>query len=216
MISIILIDDHELFRLGVRGVLERSHSDIQIVAEAETGKELFDLLPHTEADVVLLDINLPDMSGIDIARRLRNDYPALKILAVSAENNAETVRALLDIGIDGFISKRMARADEMLQAIHSVVGGLDYFGRDIASIIYEIYVAKKKTSDLTAEFTERERDIIRLCREGLQSKEIADRLCISYRTVDTHKRNIFQKLGINNTVEMVKYALKQGIISLDQ
>ena len=152
MISIILIDDHELFRLGVRGVLERFHSDIQIVAEAETGKELFELLPCTEADVVLLDINLPDMSGIDIARRLRSDYPALKILAVSAENNAETVRALLDIGIDGFISKRMARADEMLQAIHSVVGGLDYFGRDIASIIYEIYVAKKKTFEPTAEF----------------------------------------------------------------
>jgi len=215
MISTILIDDHELFRAGVRGVIEKSHDDICIVAEAESGKELFSLLPDTEADIVLLDINLPDMSGIEIARRLRQDYPALKILAISAENSAETVRAMLDVGIDGFISKQKGTANELPQAIRAVADGLEYFGRDIATIIYDIYVSKKKTSEPTLEFTEREREIILLCRDGLQSKEIADRLFISPRTVDTHKTNIFRKLGINNTMEMVQYALKMGIIRVE-
>ncbi|MDR1368553.1 MAG: response regulator transcription factor [Dysgonamonadaceae bacterium] len=215
-IKVILADDHALFRLGVKGGLSGNRfPDIQIVGEAEYGASLFALLENTVADIVLLDILLPDISGIEVARRLRIDHPAVKILAISSENSTETVRALLEIGIDGFISKRQGNPDELADAIRSIMNGLEYFGSDISAIIYKIYVSKKKTTDATPEFTEREREIIHLCSKGLLSKEIAGRLNISPRTVDCHKKNIFEKLDLHNTMEVVQYALKHGIISLE-
>ena len=214
IIRVIIVDDHTLFRMGLAAIFHANHPDIRIVAEAEDGKSLFALLPFTTADVALLDINLPDMNGIAITRRLRNEYPALKILAISAENTAKTIEAMLEAGINGFITKQKSNSAELAEAIHSVADGLEYFGRDIASIIFNIYVSKKKTTAITEEFTDKEREIILLCRDGLMCKEIADRLGVSTNTINTHKKRIFMKLGINNTIEMVQYALKRGIINL--
>jgi len=214
MVNVIIVDDHALFRLGIKGILESSCPDIYIAGEAPDGKTLFQLLLTTSVDVILLDIGLPDMNGIEIARRLREDYPQIKILIVSVENNADTVQKLLEIGIEGFISKQQTSKSELPEAIYSIMNGMEYFGRDIASIIYNVYISKKKTTKMTSEFTEREQQIIELCRLGLQSKEVADRLNISFRTVDVHKKNIFRKLGINNTMEMVQYALQNGIIQM--
>jgi DNA-binding NarL/FixJ family response regulator len=215
MIRIIVVDDHALFRRGIRAAFRYECTDIAIVAEAESGAELFDVLASTAADLVLLDINLPDIAGADIARRLRNDYPDMKILAVSAENTAETIGAMLEAGIDGFVSKQNGDTDELADAIRTVVSGMEYYGRDIAAIMFAVYVSKKKTIEVTQEFSEREREIILLCRDGLMVKEIAARLGVSVNTIMTHKKRIFQKLGINNTVEMVQYALKRGIIRID-
>ena len=212
---IIMVDDHNLFRILIKSALRHECPDICVVGEAETGEELFRILPATAADMVLLDINLPDAWGAEVARRLRREYPALKILAISGENASETIHAMLDAGIDGFISKQRSDVNELATAIRTVMSGTEYFGRDISSIIFDIYVAKKKTSTVTSEFTEREREIIHLCRDGLMCKEIADRLGVSINTVNNHKKNIFQKLGINNTMEMVQYALKKGIIRVD-
>jgi len=215
MVQIIVVDDHSLFRVMLKSIFESYRPDICITGEAANGEELFLLLPHTQADIVFLDVNLPDIWGVEVARRLRREYPALKIIAVSGENTAETIRAMIDVGIDGFISKQYSGVDELTEAIDSVMNGVEYFGRDISSIIYDVYVAKKKTAVVTSEFTEREREIIHLCRDGLLCKEIAERLNISVYTVNNHKQNIFHKLGINNTVEMVQYALKKGIIRID-
>jgi len=211
-IQVIIVDDHRLFRLGLIAVLKSDHPDICVAGEADSGETLFSLPALATADLVLLDINMPDIGGAEIARRLRRDYPAVKIFAISGENSAETIRAMLEAGIDGFISKQQGDYDELAEAIRSVNCGLEYYGRDISDIIRGIYVAKKKTSAVTPEFTEREREIIELCRDGLICKEIAVRLNISTTTVTTHKVRIFQKLGINNTMEMVQYAMKNGII----
>jgi DNA-binding NarL/FixJ family response regulator len=213
-INAILVDDHELFRLGVRHGITNRYPEIKLVGEAETGAGFFRLLETTTADIVLLDIDLPDMRGTEIASRLREERPELKILAVSAENSTAVVQEMIDIGIDGFISKRAGGIDILGEAVLSIMHGLEYFGKDISDIIYQIYVSKKKTAEITPEFTDRERQIIELCREGLRAKEIADRLCISIRTVDNYKNNIFRKLGINGTIEMVNYALKNGIIKV--
>jgi two-component system response regulator NreC len=215
MIQIIIVDDHRMFRMGVRLAIQSFCPDMRIAGEADCGKALFALDALATADLVLLDINLPDMNGADITRRLRSDYPAVKILAISAENNDATVRAMLDAGIDGFISKQRSGDDELAEAIRSVVNGEEYFGRDIAAIIYDLYVAKKKTTVITPEFTDREREVILLCRDGLLYKEIADRMGISIHTVSSHKKHIYQKLGINNTAEMLQYALKNGIIRVE-
>ena len=215
MVKVIIVDDHSLFRVGLKAAFQHGCPDISVTGEADCGEALFTLLPETPADLVLLDINLPDTSGIEIARRLRSDYPEVKILAISAENATDTILALLEVGINGFISKQNSDAEELAEAIRSIMNGLEYFGRDISSIIFGIYVSKKKTSTVTNEFTEREREIIYLCRDGLMSKEIAARLNISTHTVNTHKRHIFEKLGINSTMEMVQYALKKGIIRIE-
>ncbi|MDR1784073.1 MAG: response regulator transcription factor [Dysgonamonadaceae bacterium] len=212
-IKVIIVDDHALFRLGLKGAL--AGSDIEVVGEADSGEALFKLLETVTPHIVLLDVVLPDMSGIEIARRIRSHYPKLRILAISAENTSIVVQALVETGIDGFISKRAGGIDEIAHAIRTIMSGVEYYGKDISEIIYEIYVSKKNSKESMPELSEREREIINLCRSGLGSKQIADKLFVSPRTVDTHKTNIFRKLGINSTVEMVQYALKHGIISMD-
>jgi DNA-binding NarL/FixJ family response regulator len=214
MITAILVEDHEIYRLGLKSAFEKNYPDITIVAEAETGNEFFSLLKVKTADIVLLDIGLPDMSGVEVARRLKKEKPEMKILVTSTENTEEVIKELVEMGIDGFISKRQGGVQALVEAIHSIMRGLEYFGKDIADIIYKIYVSKKRTTEVTIEFSDKERQIIELCREGLQSKQIADRLELSPRTVENHKTRIFHKLGINNTVEMLQYALKHGIINV--
>ena len=215
MIRVIIVDDHELYRLGVRGAIESHHPDIVIAGEASNGEELFELLQHTGADLVLLDIILPGMPGTGIAYRLKEEYPGLKVLAVSAENSTPVIQTMLDIGIEGFISKRAGGTDVLSEAIRAVMSGLDYYGRDIAEIISRIYVAKTKSQKVSDRFTQQEKRIIELSHEGLSGKQIAYLLHISPRTVDNHKNNIFRKLGINSTLEMVQYALRKGIIQID-
>ena len=214
MISVIIVDDHELFRLGIKTAIENRHPDLNIVGEAGTGAELFALLETTAANIVMLDIILPDMSGVEIARRLKAERPELKILAVSAENSSPVVQEMLEIGIEGFISKRHGGLETFAEAVHSIMQGGDYFGKDISEIIYRIYVSKKKTTEVSNEFTPQEKRIIELCREGLPGKLVADRLNISLSTVNNHKNHIFRKLGITNTMEMVQYAMKYGIIQI--
>ena len=212
MIKALLVDDHEMYRLGVKTAIELNHLDIKVVAEAETGTELFALLRTTKPDIVLLDIILPDTTGVEIARRMKKEYPEIKILAISAENTATVVSQMLEIGIEGFITKRAGDVASIVNAIRSIMLGFEFFGKDISDIISRIYLKKKSTEEITGDLTKQEKRIVELCYEGLQAKEIADHLNISPRTVQAHKTNIFLKLGLNNTAEVVKYALKNGII----
>jgi len=212
MITAILVEDHEIYRLGLKTAFQNNYPDIEIVAEAETGTEFFALLKVKTPDIVLLDIKLPDMSGVEIARRLKQENPNIKILVISTEDAEEIIKELVEIGINGFISKREGGVNAIVEAIRSIMRGLEFFGKDIANILYRVYVAKKKTTDGTVEFSDKEMEIIELCSKGLQSKQIADRLELSPRTIECHKTRIFHKLGINNTIEMVQYALKNGII----
>ena len=213
--KVIIVDDHRLFRMGLKSAFRSDYPDICIVGEAESGEVLFDVLAATPADLVLLDINLPGgISGVETARRLRSEYPDVKILAISAEDAAETIHAMLDAGIDGFISKQKGDHDELAAAMRSIMEGVEYFGRDITAIIFGVYVSKKKTTDVTPEFSDREREVIEHCRDGLLCKEIADRMGVSINTVNTYKKRIFQKLGMNTTAEVVQYALKRGIIRI--
>ena len=215
MINTILVDDHALFRLGVKSAIISNHADIRIMGEADCGSALFQLLETITPDILLLDIILPDTTGIEIAERIKREKPEIKILAISAENTADVVEAMLKIGIEGFISKRQGGVNDIVKAIRTIMSGLEYYGEDITSIIYKIYVSKENREESISGFTDREKDIILLCRDGMSGKEIADRLNISSRTVENHKNNIFKKLGINSTLEMVQYAIKNKIINVE-
>ena len=210
-IKVIIVDDHNLFRSSLGSVLEAENPDIAVVGKAKSGADFFALLPTVKADIVLLDIVMPDMSGVEVALRLKKEYPEMKILAVSGEDTMDKVKEMVDAGVEGFISKGQGNVDDIAEAIRDIMLGIDYFGRDISDIIRRVYVAKKKTTEITPEFTEYEQRVIKYCLEGLSAKMIAAELGVVPKTVNWHKQKIFDKLGINSTTELMSYMLKKGL-----
>ena len=208
-IRILLVDDHPLMLMGIRSMLE-GKPGIEVVGTAGNGVEALEKAAALKPDVMMLDIVMPGMDGIELARRMRAEMPDIALLVLSSDTSLVTLEPLLNIGIDGFLPKT-SDASSMLDAIRSVAEGYEYFGTDIARLIESISLAKKASDGL---FTPRELDVIRLSCKGLQYKEIAGRLGIKYLTVVTIKNNIFRKLGINNTVELVIYAVRKELISL--
>lgn len=214
-LKIIMVDDHDLFRLGVRSVITNKLPQVTILAEYSSGEELLQELAESEKPhIILLDIIMSGISGIETARQLKKKYPDIKIIMLSSEVASEIINELLDIGVDGYLSKLVLKED-LAEAILSVAEGEIYYGQDITHIMYNAYIAERgKKSKQKVHITEREREVIELLCEGITMKEIADRLNISKRTIDTHKSNIMQKLGFHSTIELVKYAIKEGIVVL--
>lgn len=209
-VKLFIVEDHPLVRAGLSLTLSQGSGKYVIAAEAGSVAEALRLLPTVDADVVLLDIMLPDGTGLEIARKIRSTRPLLKILVLSAETDEDMILQLVESGVDGFVSKNIPPV-ELYTAIEYVADGAQYFGKDISKIIRDVNNARNNRN---VQFTERENEIIALCAEGLAAKEIAARLFISIDTVNAHKYNIFKKLGINNSVELVRYAIKHGIIKL--
>jgi DNA-binding NarL/FixJ family response regulator len=207
-VRIMLVDDHPLMLIGISSMLEGK--GIDIVGTAGNGFDALKKAEELKPDVMMLDIVMPGMDGIELARRMRAEMPDVALLVLSSDSSLASLETLLNIGIDGFLSKT-SDASVMIDAIKSVASGYEFYGTDIARLIERISLAKKASDNL---FTPRELDVIRLSCMGLQYKEIAERLGIKYLTVVTIKNNIFRKLGINNTVELVVYAIKKELISL--
>ncbi len=211
LINVILVDDHPLMRLGVKASLMAYKGEINVAGEVSSADELFSILPDKEVDVVLLDIQMPGMSCEDAVRKLKKDFPKVKILILSSINEDEIIYKLIKVGIDGFVPKT-TNIEKIKTAIHNVYSGLSYYGVDITKIMGRSN--QDASSSSIIELTEREKEVIVLCCDGLLSKEIATRLNISHRTVEMHKSNIFKKLGINNTIELLKWSLEHGVVKL--
>lgn len=207
-VRLMLVDDHPLMLFGIAAMLEGK--GVEIVGTAGNGIDALKKAEELKPDVMMLDIMMPGMDGIELARRMRAEMPDVALLVLSSDSSMASLETLLNIGIDGFLSKT-SDASVMIDAIKSVAAGYEFYGTDIARLIERISLAKKASNSM---FTPREIDVIRLSCMGLQYKEIAGRLGIKYLTVVTIKNNIFRKLGINNTVELVIYAIKNGLISL--
>ena len=207
-VRLMLVDDHPLMLFGIASMLEGK--GVEIVGTAGNGIDALKKAEELKPDVMMLDIMMPGMDGIELARRMRAEMPDVALLVLSSDSSMASLETLLNIGIDGFLSKT-SDASVMIDAIKSVAAGYEFYGTDIARLIERISLAKKASNSM---FTPREIDVIRLSCMGLQYKEIAGRLGIKYLTVVTIKNNIFRKLGINNTVELVIYAIKNGLISL--
>ncbi len=207
-VRLMLVDDHPLMLFGITAMLEGK--GVEIVGTAGNGIDALKKAEELKPDVMMLDIVMPGMDGIELARRMRAEMPDVALLVLSSDSSLASLETLLNIGIDGFLSKT-SDASVMIDAIKSVAAGYEFYGTDIARLIERISLAKKASNSM---FTPREIDVIRLSCMGLQYKEIAGRLGIKYLTVVTIKNNIFRKLGINNTVELVIYAIKNGLISL--
>lgn len=216
-IKIMLVDDHQLVRDGIKSLISDSFG-IDIIGEASNATEFFKLLHTAIPDVVLMDISLPNMSGIEITKILKREYPKMKVLMLSMYTSEDFVFNALKAGINGYLPKNTTR-DELLLAIEEVHNGKEYFSKSISDVILKSFVNSAKygniaTDDKLSLLTKRETEILKLVVEGMSNQHIADQLFISIRTVETHKTSIMRKLDLNSTIDLVKFALKNKIIEL--
>lgn len=215
-IHIILTDDHQIVRDGIKAMLNDADG-IRIVAQAGSGRELFDLLKTHHADVIVLDIELPDMSGIDICRRIVEEYPETGVLILSMYTGEEFIFKAISEGAKGYLPKNTNR-EELVEAIRAVAENREYFSPVISEIMLKSYIQKAKsrnpiTIDL-AELSKREIEVLRMLAEGYPNTAIAEKLFISIRTVESHKSHIMQKLEIHTNVELVKFAIRNKLIEI--
>lgn len=217
IIRIFLVDDHQLVRDGIKALLIGAEN-IEIIGEASTGKEFFEKLSAKQPDILILDISLPDASGIDITRRISSEHPEIKVLILSMYTNEDFVINSVKAGARGYLPKNTSR-EELLEAIHTVYGGEEFFAASISKIILKSYLRNAREDEpflqqRTTSLTSREIEILRLFAEGHINKEISDKLDISIRTVETHKNHIMKKLELKSTVELIKFAIKNKLIEL--
>lgn len=218
MIRIGIVDDHKIVRDGLKALLGYEE-DIGVVFEAGSSEEFFEIFPASPADLLILDIILPTMSGIEIAQMLSKtkDSPAIIILTGSTEG--EYVLAALEAGVKGFLPKDSSQ-EELLDAIRTVFEGKEYFADSVAKTVLKAHVshARNKLTERNEQkkipLTDRETEIVKLFFEGLSYKQIADRLFISRRTVESHKNNIMEKLELKSMTDLFKYALRNRIVEL--
>jgi DNA-binding NarL/FixJ family response regulator len=213
-IRVIIVDDHQLIRDGLKALLQ-GVTDIEIAAEAGSAEELLQKVRSFPADVALVDISLPGISGIKLTEQLYSSYPGLKVLILSMHLNAEYISGALKAGAFGYLAKNTTR-DELISAIRNVAAGNKYLGKEVSDVITSGYIQRIITDDALGEelLSKREVEILKLIAEGFGNKEISDKLFISIRTVESHKNHIMQKLGFRSVVEMVRYAIKRGIINI--
>ncbi len=208
---IIIADDHQLFRDGVRLVLEHTQR-FEVVAEAGNGHEALEALKTTEADVLVLDINMPDMDGLETAGHLRKEHPQLRILIVTMLGHGSLIKRLMRLGVDGYILKENSQK-EMVAALDAIVAGNNYYSAEVTqAVMKSLEPATKKTPSDNVTLTNRETEVIRMIAREMTTQEIADALFIAKSTVISHRKNILRKLDVRNIAGMVKYAMERGLL----
>ncbi|MHB1133099.1 MAG: response regulator transcription factor [Chloroflexota bacterium] len=214
-IRVLLAEDHDIVREGTRQLLERD-GDFSIVGEAGDGEEAVRLAEALRPDVVVMDVRMPRMGGLEATKRLKSRYPHMKVLILSAYENDEYVLPLLEAGADGYLLKTTKGA-ELAQAIRTVYAGQTALDPQVASKVVSRLTSRQqgyRAEGMAEALTARELEVIQAAAKGMANKEIAEALCISFYTVQVHLRNIFGKLGVDNRTEAVTYALTQGWIKL--
>ena len=215
-IKVILADDHAVVRDGVKAVIERKAKDIKIIGEAENGKDVLEMSGNKPADVYVLDISMPLLNGIETTGRLKKLDPENKIIILSMHDGLAYVEKALQAGAEGYILKKGA-TEEVIYAIREVYKGERYLSPRIAKHVIQGFLENKRDTDQTTPFaklTRREREILQLIAEGMSTKEIAQKLNISTNTAHVHTNNIMQKLNIHSRTDLVRFALKEGIIQM--
>ena len=211
-IKVVLVDDHKLFRDGLKSLLQ-SHLDIEVIGEFGNAKDLINQLNHFEAEIVITDISMPGMNGIELTQLINKEFPDIKMIILSMHINKDFILSAMEAGAKAYLPKDIA-GKELVEAIYEVNQGREYFNTDVSNIIMRSLMKKSQDSKGKVELTNRETEVLSLVANGLMNKEVAYQLHISVRTVDCHKNNIMSKLSLNSTAELVKYAIRNHIIEL--
>jgi len=212
-ITILIADDHPVVRKGLHSCLARQER-LKIVAEAADGDEALRRTRELVPDVVLLDISMPRMNGLEVTEALRKEVPQVKVLILSVHSNKEYVFRIIQAGAHGYISKE-ASPEELMRAIETVYAGEPFFSPEIARAALNQLVSSGGQKDPFAQLTEREREVLTLIASGRSNKEIAMRLGIGVRTIETHRERIMRRLGIHSVAGLTKFAIANGLISLE-
>ncbi len=214
-IKLILVDDHRIFRDGMKALLV-DQSDIEVVDEASDGKQLLDILNQTKVDLVILDISMPGMSGIETTKLISEKFPEVRVMILSMHTNDEFVFKATQAGAKAYLPKDTSKT-ELLEAIRCVAQGAEYFSKSISDSFLKNAIQRSRAENhlmTNEDLTLREIEILKLVASGITHKEIADMLFISPKTVDAHKNHIMQKLKLKNTAELVLYAVSHKIIEV--
>ncbi len=214
-ISVLIADDHALIRTGIATLLQH-YDDFAVVGEATDGAEAVEMTGKLQPDVVLIDLAMPRVNGIEATRLIRERYPNTKVLVLTMHENDEYISQIFKAGASGYVLKDASR-DELCRAIRAVAKGEKFFSARVSDIIVENFIKRKETphdelSSADIPLTKREKEILALVAEGLTNQQIADKLFISPRTVDTHRTNIMQKLDLHDVASLVRYAIKHGLV----
>lgn len=214
--KILLADNHKLFVDGLRTLLLAKQPGTEVVGEANNGRMAVRLAHELSPDLVIMDIGMPELNGMDATRQIRSELPSIKVLAVSMHADRQYVAGMLSAGASGYVVKDSAFA-ELTQAIQVVMSGGRYLSPDIVGVVVDDYVQRiaPATGSALARLSEREREVLQLIAEGRATVDIARRLHVSRKTVETHRKNIMIKLELHSIAELTKFAVREGITSLD-
>ena len=210
--KLLLVDDHAVVRSGLRMLLENEH-DLEIVGEAENAKAALEAATHLKPDVILMDIGLPDLSGIDATREIKKQFPNVAIVALTIHEDEEYFFKMLEAGATGYVPKRAA-PEELITAIRTAATGQVYLYPSLAKLLVRDYLSGDRLAEdhVPSDITKREQEILTYLAEGASNAEIAQALVISPKTVARHRENIMRKLNLHSRAELVRYAIRKGII----
>lgn len=217
MIKVLLAEDHIIVRKGLYALLKKE-IDIDVIGEAGDGREAVEMVEKLRPDVVLMDISMPSLNGIEATRRIKNKFPNTKVLILTMHDSEEYIFQLLRIGASGYVVK-MAAPAELISAIRAVHQGHTFLSPSISKKVIKEYIRKtgtKAEADTLERLTNREREILQLIAEGHSNREIAEMLFISIKTVETHRTHLMAKLNIHSTAALTQYAIRKGIVNLGQ
>lgn len=211
-LKIFIVDDHEFFRNGLKMVINRLKY-AKVTGEAANGKEFLEMLPKDEPDIVLMDIQMPLMNGIEATRAALDEYPDLKIVALTMFDDEEYVQRMIDAGAKGFLLKNITK-DILDQALQAIQTGKNYYSPELFNFFTKKVVSEPKAEEEEVQLTRREKEVLQLICDGLTNKEIADRLFISERTVVGHKSNLLAKTNTKSSVGLLSYAIKHRLVEV--
>lgn len=213
-VRILIVDDHDLMRRGIKALLQ-SHAGWEVVGEAHTGREAVTKAEELKPDVVILDISMPDLNGIEAARRIRKSAPNTEVLILSVHYSDQLIRDILEAGVRGYIVKSDSDRD-LIIAVETLANHKPFFTPRATEVILSNFNGARPGNDLPESvrdrLTSREREIVQLLAEGKSSKEVASSLCISVKTAETHRANIMRKLQLHTVTDLVRYAVRNQII----